>query len=207
MDTRSKIDVLYQDALQDISGVLDRVDALQKSLPAAFEDAVGELHTHAGLFVELTDKLNLAAKQLATQATAIESQVVAGAEASMQIRAQSMVEAVEKLAKHTIHSELTNALAAGISQEMVKLKADVEAASKKMRSAAVDVDRARREMQADTGTNFMKIVATAVAAGLMGAFLALAGGHYLVSTGKVPVQVVVDTQTLAQSLSREIRGK
>lgn len=107
VDARTKLDIMYQDALGDVRDILDRVDTLKAELPAAADSLGDKLNVQTGHYLMAAEKLAgvLQAMSQEIDRRAAQAVVTAGETAKLDIR-QAAAAAAADAVSQTVGGEI-----------------------------------------------------------------------------------------------------
>lgn len=182
-DARTKLDIMYQDALGDVKEILDRVDTLKADLPAAADSLAEKLNVQAGHYLIAAEKIAANTQVLVNESyRAVEQAAVTASEgAKLDIR-------------QTASAAAADAVSQAVGSEIARVVGQVNNAANNLvtqtSSAKDEILGAARSMS----WGFGRILAMVVAGGCISGLVTVMGMHYLQSRG----QTAPDQETAKQ---------
>ncbi len=146
IDTRTKLDIIYLDALGDIHEVIDLTEALKKDIPLAADQACQKIHMISDTLLQASR--NLAGEQLRLL-DCVEKSFMKTTEAATESAKLSIKMASAEAAALAVRSAVTqevcnavshiNAAAEGLSRQAAHTEASIKSASHQVRFGVVQL--------------------------------------------------------------------
>jgi len=174
VDARTKLDIMYQDALGDVRDILDRVDTLKAELPAAADSLGDKLNVQTGHYIMAAERLAgvLQAMSQEIDRRAAQAVVTAGETAKLDIRQTAAAAAADAISQ-TVGAEIAKVVGQ-VNNAANNLVTQTGAAKHEILGAA-------RSMS----WGFGRILAMVIAGGCISGLVTVLGSQYLQGRGAV----------------------
>lgn len=215
MDARTKLDILYNDVLQDIRGVLDKMDALKVEIPASIQQTVDEtveksnasFNTLNATLSEIEPAIQraIAAEteraeiQVGTLVQAAEKLNIAATELGRK-RLDSLSGSIDKTVKDAVDKAISDTLTRAISSSIMDVKHELAEIEKSAKRIAAEAEKAAQ------GSLYERL-GTMFAAGLVGAVLTTTLLITGINNDWISVKPVWDSRQIASELYNFLTGK
>lgn len=215
MDARTKLDILYNDVLQDIRGVLDKMDALKVEIPASIQQSVDKTVEKSNasfnsLNATLSEIEPAIQRAIAAETERAEIQVGTLVQAAEKLNAaatelgrkrlDSLSGSIDKTVKDAVDKAIGDTLTRAISSSIMDVKHELAEIEKSAKRIAAEAEKAAQ------GSLYERL-GTMFAAGLVGAVLTTTLLIAGINNDWISVKPVWDSRQIASELYNLLTGK